>query len=151
MIGRVPRPWVRSRREDRIAFPIKPGLFLFAADERPPADVTAIKAALQNASLNVALNTGYRSYYDEMKRSNPAWNGFAMSPEQTFTIVSAGSRALCVNTENVAHCPAARRWRPRGGHRLESGHADLRGVVEQHAAHAVGRERRTHLNSPQTA
>ena len=33
------------------------------------------------------LNTGYRGYYEEMKRTRPAWNGFAMSPDQTFTIV----------------------------------------------------------------
>ena len=37
--------------------------------------------------MNIGLNTGYRGYYQEMKRTNPTWNGFAMSPEQTFTIV----------------------------------------------------------------
>jgi tetratricopeptide (TPR) repeat protein len=81
--------WV-IRGDTRVSFPIKPGVFLFAADERPPADVTVIHGALQNAGMNAALNTGYRSYYDEMKRTKPAWNGFAMAPEQTFTIVVGG-------------------------------------------------------------
>jgi tetratricopeptide (TPR) repeat protein len=78
--------WV-VRREDRVPFPLKPGIFLFAADERPPAYVTAIHTALMNAGMNVAFNTGYRGYYEEMKRTRPTWNGFAMTPEQTFTIV----------------------------------------------------------------
>ncbi len=82
--------WV-VRREDRVRFPLRPGLFLFAADERPPAYVTAIDAALRSAGMKIAFNTGYRSYYEEMKRTKPStkpfWNGFAMSPEQTFTIV----------------------------------------------------------------
>lgn len=78
--------WV-VRREDRVPFPVKAGLFLLAADERPPPYVTAIETALTNAGLHAAFNTGYRSYYQEMKRTKPAWNGFAMSPEQTFTLV----------------------------------------------------------------
>jgi tetratricopeptide (TPR) repeat protein len=78
--------WV-VRRVDRVPFPLKAGLFLFAADDRPPEYVTAIQSALMNAGMNIALHTGYRGYYQEMKRTNPAWNGFAMSPDQTFTIV----------------------------------------------------------------
>jgi tetratricopeptide (TPR) repeat protein len=78
--------WV-VRREDRVPFPLKAGLFLFAADERPPTYVDAIHTALMNAGMKIAFNTGYRSYYEEMKRTKPTWNGFAMSPEQTFTIV----------------------------------------------------------------
>lgn len=78
--------WV-VRREDVVSFAVKPGLFLFAADEQPPAYVTAIDSALTGAGMKVAFNTGYRNYYDEMKRARPTWNGFAMSPEQTFTLV----------------------------------------------------------------
>jgi hypothetical protein len=78
--------WV-IRREDRVPFALKPGLFLFAADEHPPADVTAIQTAFMSAGINITFNTGYRSYYQEMKRTRPAWNGIAMSPDQTFTIV----------------------------------------------------------------
>ena len=78
--------WV-VRREDRVPFPLKPGLFLFAADDRPPAYVTSIRTARVNAGMHIGLHTGYRGYFEEMKRANPTWNGFAMSPEQTFTIV----------------------------------------------------------------
>ena len=78
--------WV-VQREDSVSFPVKAGLFLFAADERPPGYVTAIDRALTGAGMKVAFNTSYRSYYDEMKRTRPGWNGFAMSPEQTFTLV----------------------------------------------------------------
>ncbi len=78
--------WV-VRREDRVPFPLKPGLFLFAADERPPSDVIAIRAALMKAGINITFNSAYRAYYEEMKRTRPAWNGIAMSPDQPFTVV----------------------------------------------------------------
>jgi len=78
--------WV-VRGEARITFPIKPGLFLFAADESPPAYVNAIHGALTAAGIQVAFNTGYRGYYAEMKRKSPGWNGFELGPEQTFTLV----------------------------------------------------------------
>ena len=83
--------WV-VRREDRVGFPIKPGLFMFVADETPPAYVTAVQSVLTSAGVGVAFNTGYRSYYQEMKQTRPAWNGFAMSPEQTFLIVVGPQR-----------------------------------------------------------
>jgi hypothetical protein len=54
-------------------------LFVFAADEHPPADVTAIQTAFMSAGINITFNTGYRSYYQEMKRTRPAWNGIAPS------------------------------------------------------------------------
>lgn len=78
--------WV-VRREDRVSFPLKPGLFLFSADEHPPSDATAIQTAFLRAGINITFNTGYRSYYEEMKRTQPAWNGIPMSSDQTFTIV----------------------------------------------------------------
>jgi tetratricopeptide (TPR) repeat protein len=78
--------WV-VRREDEVSFATKPGVFLFAAEEHPPAYVIAIHTALTTAGIRVAFNTGYRSYYEEMKRTRPAWNGFALTPEQTFTLV----------------------------------------------------------------
>ena len=43
--------------------------------------------SLRDDLLKVGFNTGYRSYYEEMKRMKPEWNGFAMSLDQTFTIV----------------------------------------------------------------
>jgi tetratricopeptide (TPR) repeat protein len=83
--------WV-VRQEERVGFSIKPGLFMFVADETPPGYVTAVRAALANAGVDVAFNTGYRSYYQEMKQTRPAWSGFAMSPEQTFLIVVGPQR-----------------------------------------------------------
>jgi hypothetical protein len=78
--------WV-VRREDRVPFALKPGLFLFAADEHPPAEVNAIQTAFRKAGIDLAFNTGYRSYSQEMKRTRPGWNGIAMSPDQTFALV----------------------------------------------------------------
>src|SRR5262249_2980947 len=44
------------------AFPLKPGVFLFAADEKPPGYVHRVRAALEAAHIAVRVGIGYRSY-----------------------------------------------------------------------------------------
>ena len=78
--------WV-VRGEESVPFRVKPGIFLFAADERPPEYVAAIQSALRNGGIEAGFATGYRSYYESMKRTNPTWNGFSMARDQTFTLV----------------------------------------------------------------
>ncbi|MBN1770857.1 MAG: hypothetical protein JXB32_06350, partial [Deltaproteobacteria bacterium] len=70
-----------------VDFPVRPGVFVFAADEAPPAFVEAARAGLEAAGLSPRPATGYRSYYAEMKRTQPGWNGFAFAAEQSFLIV----------------------------------------------------------------
>lgn len=75
---------VRGMRE--VLFAIKPGVFLFAADEEPPAYVKTAQEALGLAGIRPTVGTGYRSYYDQM-RTKPGWRGFEMVPDQTYLIV----------------------------------------------------------------
>ena len=42
--------------------------------------------ALHDVGYEPTIGLDYRSYYDERKRANPAWNGFALAPEQAFVL-----------------------------------------------------------------
>ena len=65
----------------------KPGTYLFAADEEPPAYVTTVAQALGEAGMGATLLTGYRSYYDQKKKDDPKFQGYPFAPEQTFLVV----------------------------------------------------------------
>jgi hypothetical protein len=67
-------------------FPIRPGLYFMMADEEPTEDVGAIGAALEAAGLTLTTGRGYRAYYEERKRADPAWNGFPMADDQPYVI-----------------------------------------------------------------
>lgn len=69
------------------SFPIKPGLYLFSADEEPPEHVHAVVDAFEAAGLGVTTGRGYRRFYEERKRENPGWNGFEMKPDQSYVVV----------------------------------------------------------------
>ena len=65
----------------------RPGTYLFAADEEPPAYVTTVAQALDEAGMGATLLTGYRSYYDQKKKDDPEFQGYPFAPEQTFLVV----------------------------------------------------------------
>jgi hypothetical protein len=65
----------------------KPGTYLFAADEEPPAYVQTVAQALGEAGLEATVLTGYRSYYEEKKKADPKFQGYPFAPEQTFLVV----------------------------------------------------------------
>jgi hypothetical protein len=69
------------------AISIKPGTYLFAADQEPPAYVEAVRQALEEAGLSPVVANGYRQYYDEKARSDRSFRGFAFAPDQTFLLV----------------------------------------------------------------
>ena len=75
---------VRGMQE--VAFNIKPGVYLFAADVEPPAYVQTAQEALGLAGIRLTVGTGYRSYYAEM-RTKPEWRGFEMASNQTYLVV----------------------------------------------------------------
>jgi hypothetical protein len=75
------RPLVRTPQRTR------PGYFLFAADEEPPAYVSALAAALEQEGINRTFALGYRAYYEEMSRTRPGFVGFRFEPGQTFLLV----------------------------------------------------------------
>lgn len=76
---------VRALTQTRVA--VKPGIFVFAADEQPPAYVYTASRALEQAGLGSKLATGYRAFYDEMSRTRPGFVGFELAPDQAWVIV----------------------------------------------------------------
>jgi hypothetical protein len=73
-------------------FAVKPGLYVFLADDEPPGWTEAAVSALEAAGLSPTVGRGYRSFYQEMKTSKPGWTGFEMASDQAFLIV-IGPRA----------------------------------------------------------
>jgi hypothetical protein len=76
---------VRPVRRTTLAF--RPGTYVFAAEEQPPAYVRTVAQALDEAGFAAAFRTGYRSFYDEKKKADPKFQGFPFAPEQTFLVV----------------------------------------------------------------
>jgi len=70
-----------------VTFPIKPGVYLFAAEDDPPPYVKTATEALEAAGMTVTQGSGYRAYYKQKKQENPAWNGFELAPDQTYVVV----------------------------------------------------------------
>jgi hypothetical protein len=78
----------KTRGNAPVRFTIKPGIFFLAADEDPPDYVATAREALADAAgLTVTAGRGYRDYYAEKKKENPAWNGFELGADQAFVIV----------------------------------------------------------------
>jgi hypothetical protein len=78
--------WKVGERE-RVSFSLKPGLFFFIADEDPPDYVQSIADAFEAAGIEITTGRGYREFYEEKKKDNPNWNGFALKPDQDFILV----------------------------------------------------------------
>jgi hypothetical protein len=77
----------RARPVRRTSVRVKPGTYLFAADEEPPAYVATARQALEEAGFAPTVANGYRQYYEEKKRSDPKFAGFLFAPEQSFLLV----------------------------------------------------------------
>ena len=76
---------VRPVRRTQLRF--RPGIYLFAGEEDPPAYVVTVRLALDEAGFSPTYGTAYRSFYDEKKKNDPSWEGFPFVPEQTFLLV----------------------------------------------------------------
>jgi hypothetical protein len=68
-------------------FPLKPGVYVFLADEEPPSWTEAAVSALEAAGLAPTVGRGYRSFYQEKKAQNPDFSGFELAPDQAYVIV----------------------------------------------------------------
>ena len=68
------------------AFPLRAGLFVFAADENPSAAAAAATAALEAAHLTATVASGYRDYAADRLRADPKWPGFQLAADQEFLI-----------------------------------------------------------------
>jgi hypothetical protein len=71
----------------RSAVNVRPGLYLFAGDEQPPAYIETLRLALEEAGLAPSYATGYRDYYADRATKEPGFRGFPFTPGQTFVLV----------------------------------------------------------------
>ena len=77
----------RARPVRRTGVRVKPGTYVFVADEEPPGYVDVARQALEEAGFTPTVATGYRQYYQDRKSKEPAFQGFPFAPEQTFLLV----------------------------------------------------------------
>jgi len=70
-----------------VRFSLKPGIYVFSAEEEPPEYVQRALDAFDAAGITLTVGRGYRDFYRQMKSDNPNWVGFEMSPEQTYVVV----------------------------------------------------------------
>jgi len=77
----------RVRPLRRTQLRLRPGVHLFAGEAEAPAYVDTVQAALTEAGFSPEYRTGYRSFYDDRKKSDPQFQGFQFAPEQTFLLV----------------------------------------------------------------
>jgi uncharacterized membrane protein len=75
------------RGNTTVGFPIKPGLYVFIAEEEPPAYARTALAALEGTGMPITAGVGYRAFYADKKRENPNWNGFDMAADQSYVVV----------------------------------------------------------------
>ena len=76
---------VRAQRA--LSFRSKPGLFVYAADEKPPGYVQAVYDALVAGGLKPFLATGYREYYAAQVAKDPGFHGLSFDDDQTYVLV----------------------------------------------------------------
>jgi hypothetical protein len=69
-----------------VGFALKPGVFVFSADEEPPDYIGDAIEAIQAAGITVTSGRGYRQFYQDKKKENPNWRGFDLAADQTYVI-----------------------------------------------------------------
>ncbi len=69
-----------------VSFPLRPGMFLFVADEPSPQS-DAVGAALDAAGLAHTAASGYRDFSADKLRTDPNWRGVTFAPQQGFALV----------------------------------------------------------------
>lgn len=71
-----------------VGFSMKPGIYIFAAEEEPPNYVNTAQEGLEAAGIEIAASgRGYREYYTAKKAENPSFVGFPMAEDQSYVIV----------------------------------------------------------------
>lgn len=71
-----------------VRFAMKPGVFVFAAEEEPPPYVEQASGALEAGGIPIAASgIGYRAFYEQKKQEDPKWVGLELGPDVTYVIV----------------------------------------------------------------
>lgn len=66
---------------------LKPGIFMFEAEEASPDYVATARESLKAAGLEAMNAGGYRAFYEEKKQANPKWVGIQLTPDMEYAIV----------------------------------------------------------------
>jgi hypothetical protein len=74
-----------------IRFPMKAGIFVFAADEDPPDYLSQVNDAFEAAGLTITSGRGYRDFARQKKEENPSWVGLELGPDDTY-VIAVGRR-----------------------------------------------------------
>ena len=69
-----------------IRFAMKPGIFIFAADEEPPPFLSSVNDAFEAAGITVTSGRGYREFVRQKKEENKDWVGLELGPEDIYVI-----------------------------------------------------------------
>lgn len=69
-----------------VRFPMKPGVYVFAADEEPPAYLSQVNDAFEAAGITITSGRGYRDFAKQKKEENPDWVGLELGPSDTYVI-----------------------------------------------------------------
>jgi hypothetical protein len=69
-----------------IRFAMKPGIFIFAADEEPPPFLSSVNDAFEAAGITVTSGRGYREFVRQKKEENKDWVGLELGPDDAYVI-----------------------------------------------------------------
>jgi hypothetical protein len=69
-----------------VRFAMKPGIFIFAADEEPPPYLSSVNDAFEAAGVTVTSGRGYREFVKQKKEEKPDWVGLELGPEDVYII-----------------------------------------------------------------
>ncbi len=69
-----------------VRFAMKPGVFIFAADEEPPQYLSSVNDAFEAAGITITSGRGYRDFVRQKKEENPNWVGLELGPDDVYVI-----------------------------------------------------------------
>ena len=69
-----------------VSFPMKPGVFIFAADEEPPDYLSAVHSAFESAGIQVVSGRGYREFVRQKKEETPNWVGLELGESEAYVV-----------------------------------------------------------------
>jgi hypothetical protein len=69
-----------------VRFPMKPGIFIFAADEEPPDYLGNVNDAFEAAGITITSGRGYREFVRAKKEEKPDWVGLELGPDDVYVI-----------------------------------------------------------------
>ena len=69
-----------------VKFAMKPGIYVFAADEDPPLYLSMVNDAFEAAGIPITSGRGYREFVRQKKEETPSWVGLELGADETYVI-----------------------------------------------------------------